>query len=379
MMTESAPIKNFVLLIISSTLALLAIAGLMQVFIDPGKLYSSFHGVPALHQRKSETDFWETYKDRDALNSHDYGYDPELGWDIETTGDRIRGSKLISKVPDKSILRILAVGDSFTFGMDVGEHENFPYMLGKQIPRAEVLNMGVPGYGIDQAYLKYRSYGRSYRPDVIIFGVYVSDYERSSVTFTFYAKPKFTVTDGQLMLTNQPVPTIQESLKRIDASLAEKIYLFEILKNTVQKIKYATKAKQSFFDKNNALITQIFSELKSSLSDDQTLLIVHIPKGESFIKKKPFREEMNNNLVAIYEKLRIPYIDLRRAFITDGIPPDSAVKTYYVVNSKGSVGHLNSRGHAKVAELIVKALKREKAISLDEAAVPLEKGKDPHL
>jgi hypothetical protein len=373
-MTESTPIKSFVLLIISSTLALIAIAGLMQVFLEPGKLYSSFHGVPALHQRKSEVDFWEKYKDRELLNSYDYGYDPELGWDIETTGDRIRGSKLISKEPDKSILRILAVGDSFTFGMDVGEHENFPYMLGKQIPHAEVLNMGVPGYGIDQAYLKYRSFGQSYRPDVIIFGVYVSDYERSSVTFTFYAKPKFTVTDGQLMLSNQPVPTLQESLKRIDASLAEKVYLFEILKNTVQKIKYATKVKQSFFDENNALITQIFSELKSSLSDNQTLLIVHIPKGESFIKKKPFREEISNSLVAIYEKLGIPYIDLRRAFMTDDIPPTSVVKNYYVVDSNGSVGHLNAHGHAKVSELIVDALKREQAISLDEAAAPKEKG-----
>ena len=364
-MTESAPIKSFALLIISSTLALIAIAGLMQVFLEPGKLYSSFHGVPALHQRKSEVDFWEKYKDRELLNSHDYGYDPELGWDTETTGDRIRGSKLISKVPDKSILRILTVGDSFTFGTDVDEHENFPYLLGKQIPRVEVLNMGVPGYGIDQAYLKYRSYGQSYRPDVIIFGVYVSDYERSSVTFTFYAKPKFTVTDGQLMLTNQPVPTIQESLKRIDASLAEKVYLFEILKNTAQRIKYGTKAKQKFFAENNALITQIFSELKSSLNDRQTLLIVHIPKGKSFIKKKPFREEISNSLVAIYEKLGIPYIDLRRAFITDDTPPNSVPKTYFIVNPSGSTGHLNARGHAKVAELIVEVLKRKQVISLN--------------
>ena len=365
MMTESAPIKSFALLIISSTLALIAIAGLMQVFLEPGKLYSSFHGVPALHQRKSEVDFWEKYKDIELLNSHDYGYDPELGWDTETTGDRIRGSKLISKVPDKSILRILTVGDSFTFGTDVDEHENFPYLLGKQIPRVEVLNMGVPGYGIDQAYLKYRSFGQSYRPDVIIFGVYVSDYERSSVTFTFYAKPKFTVTDGQLMLTNQPVPTIQESLKRIDASLAEKVYLFEILKNTAQRIKYGTKAKQKFFAENNALITQIFSELKSSLNDRQTLLIVHIPKGKSFIKKKPFREEISNSLVAIYEKLGIPYIDLRRAFISDDTPPNSVPKTYFIVNPSGSTGHLNARGHAKVAELIVEVLKRKQVISLN--------------
>ena len=364
-MTESAPIKSFALLIISSTLALIAIAGLMQVFLEPGKLYSSFHGVPALHQRKSEVDFWEKYKDIELLNSHDYGYDPELGWDTETTGDRIRGSKLISKVPDKSILRILTVGDSFTFGTDVDEHENFPYLLGKQIPRVEVLNMGVPGYGIDQAYLKYRSFGQSYRPDVIIFGVYVSDYERSSVTFTFYAKPKFTVTDGQLMLTNQPVPTIQESLKRIDASLAEKVYLFEILKNTAQRIKYGTKAKQKFFAENNALITQIFSELKSSLNDRQTLLIVHIPKGKSFIKKKPFREEISNSLVAIYEKLGIPYIDLRRAFISDDTPPNSVPKTYFIVNPSGSTGHLNARGHAKVAELIVEVLKRKQVISLN--------------
>ena len=370
-MTESTPIKNFVLLIISSILALFVIEGLMRVFLDPGKLYGDYHGVPALYQGKKEVKFWENYRDREDLNFP--GYEPELGWDIETSGDRIRGSMLISKVPDKSILRILAVGDSFTFGNDVGEHENFSYLLSKQIPRVEVLNMGVPGYGIDQAYLKYRSFGRSYRPDVILFGVYVSDYERSSVTFTSYAKPKFTVVDGRLMLTNQPVPTVQESLKRIDASLAEKVYIFELLKNAVRKIKYGSKARQNFFAENSALITQIFSELKSSLSDRQTLLIVHIPKGESLIKQKPFREEVSNSLVAIYEKLRIPYIDLRRAFMSDDIAPTSVVKTYYVEDSNGSVGHLSVRGHAKVAELIVEALKREHAISLDEAAVPAEK------
>ena len=314
--------------------------------------------------------FCENYRDREDLDFP--GYDPELGWDIETSGDRIRGSMLISKVPDKAILRILAVGDSFTFGNDVGEHENFSYLLSKQIPRVEVLNMGVPGYGIDQAYLKYRSFGRSYRPDVVLFGVYVSDYERSSVTFTSYAKPKFTVADGRLMLTNQPVPTARESLKRIDASLAEKVYIFELLKNAVRKIKYGSKAKQKFFAENSALITQIFSELKSSLSDRQTLLIVHIPKGESFIKEEPFREEVSNSLIAIYEKLRIPYIDLRRAFMTDDIAPTSVVKTYYVEDSSGSVGHLSPRGHAKVAELIVEVLKREHVISSDEAAVPAE-------
>ena len=86
---------------------------------------------------------------------------------------------------------------------------------------------------------------------------------------------------------------------------------------------------------------------------------------------------MNNNLVAIYEKLNLSYIALRRAFMTDDIAPASVLKNYYIVNSMGSVGHLSARGHAKVAELIAEYLKGKQAISLDEAVTPAEK--DSHL
>jgi len=53
--------------------------------------------------------------------------------------------------------RVALVGDSFTFGMEVPYEDTW----GAQLERAlagdvQVLNFGVDGYGVDQAYLRYR-------------------------------------------------------------------------------------------------------------------------------------------------------------------------------------------------------------------------------
>jgi hypothetical protein len=103
--------------------------------------------------------------------------------------------------------RIVVLGDSFTFGAEVADDEIYPYYLQSALPGAEVLNLGVQGYGHDQMLLYLKEEGIKYHPDVVILGFVYFDIYRNIFTFFAYAKPKFKVVSGGLQLTNVPVPT----------------------------------------------------------------------------------------------------------------------------------------------------------------------------
>ena len=53
----------------------------------------------------------------------------------------------------KSTTRILAFGDSFTFGEGIPYGERFTDIAGKHFPNLEIINFGVPGYGFDNMLL----------------------------------------------------------------------------------------------------------------------------------------------------------------------------------------------------------------------------------
>lgn len=62
----------------------------------------------------------------------------------------IRGAELNEKTPGER--RVLAIGDSFTLGMQVADEQTFAALLDQTLgPTTRVMNAGVPGYGTDQA------------------------------------------------------------------------------------------------------------------------------------------------------------------------------------------------------------------------------------
>jgi hypothetical protein len=349
--TRSSPFagRNLLLLVISTLLAAAGAETLLRLTMDPSDLYSSFPNRPALNQWRNEVQFWERYKDTE---SPVFGsYDAVLGWDNLSGGDRVRGT--VS--PSSKALRIVAIGDSFVWGNDVEEDENFSAVLNTRFPGLEVLNMGVPGYGIDQAYLKYQYHGAALEPEVVLFGVYVSDYERASVAFTAFSKPRFVTSAAGITLENQPVPSPMQELERITVAMADRSYGLELLRNSWRRLTTPSAQDDRFFDQTDPLISHIFDTLRRSLSPTQKLLILHIPRGESFLEPEPFDEAMQQRLLAIYESLQLPYIDLSEAYRAEaGL--ENAAEKYYVVRPSGSPGHLNPAGHARAAELIARHL-----------------------
>jgi hypothetical protein len=94
-----------------------------------------------------------------------------------TNADGLRGAALATKRPGER--RILALGDSFTFGHGVQDDETYPAVLEATLRArgrdVRVLNAGVPGYSTDHAYTRFLRDAARLAPDLVLVGIHCSD------------------------------------------------------------------------------------------------------------------------------------------------------------------------------------------------------------
>ncbi|HSA30752.1 MAG TPA: hypothetical protein P5160_03020 [Candidatus Omnitrophota bacterium] len=187
---------------------------------------------------------------KEILHHSSYSeYHPTLGWKsipdfnnpdefngrgVRINSKGVRGPTDIpyARTPGKK--RILIIGDSFTFGVDVGDRETYPYFLQQLLPDTEVVNMGEPGYGHDQMLLYLKEEGAKYDPDIVMIGYLSMDDSRNLLSFRDYAKPYFILKNEELVLKGVPVPSPEETFKKEFWRL-KVVDLFIILKNKVLK------------------------------------------------------------------------------------------------------------------------------------------------
>jgi hypothetical protein len=99
----------------------------------------------------------------------------------------------------------VAVGDSFMFGQCLDDAETIPARIEQDLPGSEVINLGVMGYGHGQMLSRLRRDGLVYEPDVVLLGFVSADMSRNRLSFRDYAKPRYRLRGGKLVLTNVPV------------------------------------------------------------------------------------------------------------------------------------------------------------------------------
>ena len=109
--------------------------------------------------------------------------------------------------------RVLALGDSFTWGWGVRAREAFPEVLETVLREggrsAEVLNAGTPGWGTDQELLLLRRLGGSLDPDLVVLLLFVNDLSDNMNTVAYGTpKPVFVPAGAGLRLANVPVPRL---------------------------------------------------------------------------------------------------------------------------------------------------------------------------
>ncbi len=325
----------------------------LRLTLDAKRLYSRFHTVPALNEWRNQVAFW--VKNRDVEDPDQLataaGYDQALGWDAEITGDRIRGSHVYANPTAPDVTRVVTLGDSYAFGFELDNTDTFSAILTAQDNQIEALNMGVPGYGIDQAYLKYKHHGSAYQPHVVLLAIYITDYERTSLNFSFLAKPKYAQRDGEIVLENVPVPHPAVALQSTEQAMQGRFYLVELVKNAVRKLAFSEAAEQAYFDSTDQIVTHILGLLRADLMEDQKLLVLHIPNADTLLEPQGYRAELDRRLINIYSALNLDYINLTEDFL-DSLSPAQAYGRYYLTRDNGSAGHLSRAGHKKIAELV---------------------------
>jgi|GEM_PF-4100095 len=167
-------------------------------------------------------------------NSEYFVLDENLGWAIKKNGlfrdslyvsnsVGIRSNKEFALKKD-STLRIGLFGDSFIHSDDVYFEESLAYHLESNLLEygfaVEVLNFGVSGYDMTQAYLRYENMGQNYDLDIVLFGFQIENFWRNLNVYrpNYYLYTGFPFVKPKLYHHN-------DSLKYIDISGIDPDYL----------------------------------------------------------------------------------------------------------------------------------------------------------
>lgn len=127
---------------------------------------------------------------------------------VNINSDGFRSIHKYEKKKASNVTRILALGDSFTFGSEVDDSECWSSILECKDSNFEVLNAGVPGFGLDQSLLYFKRLKEDWNPDVVIVSYMTMLWLRHLNTFQPFrnvrsiplSKPRFLVENGKLNL-----------------------------------------------------------------------------------------------------------------------------------------------------------------------------------
>jgi hypothetical protein len=172
--------------------------------------------------------------------------DPELGWtlrpnvagltsdapwqeDLQTNATGFRDVEHTAKA--SGVTRVAVLGDSFVFGSDVKQDATLTRQLATRLgPAFEVVNLGVPGYGTDQALLTLRRWGPRLAPDIVLVEFFWNDVmENASAKIYDMEKPRFLLlSDGSLALVPPGASAGHSVLARLDGLLESRSHLWSL-------------------------------------------------------------------------------------------------------------------------------------------------------
>jgi hypothetical protein len=178
--------------------------------------------------------------------------DPELGWtlrenvsgvssdepwqaDLATNAIGFRDVNHGEKAA--GVTRVAVLGDSFVFGSGVKQDEPITRRLAALLgPSYEVINLGVPGYGTDQALLTLRRWGPRLSPDVVLAGFFWNDVmENASAEMYSMKKPRFLLARGSLSLVSPGDAPDRSAAARLDAALGARSHLWSLVSRSFGK------------------------------------------------------------------------------------------------------------------------------------------------
>lgn len=279
--------------------------------------------------------------------------DSSLGWKYKTTKKEVKrhfakdvvynlcinsdGFRDNEIIYNKDSYRIMVLGDSMTFGLEVNQDEIFCSVLEKKLrdkyapKKIGVANMGITGFGTGQQLICLKKYGNTYKPNAVLLMLFeCNDFsDNTSIMSAGRYTPHYELKNGKLILFNNP-----NLWQKVVTFLSDHSFLM-------------------YFFSNRSCFKKLFSE-QSYLSEEGQIVLmcaildemsryVRASGGTFLIFYIRDTTENDSKFKAIEEYCKQNNVFLRL------IPLKSEERVH-------KVEHWNTKGHYSVAEIIYEVL-----------------------
>jgi lysophospholipase L1-like esterase len=293
---------------------------------------------------------WAHEKNQQGRFNH-----PDFSVDVRINSHGQRDDEYSLARTDKK--RMLILGDSFGWGFGVEHDEIFCEIIENNHPDWEIINASVSGYSTDQEFLYLKERGIHFEPDVVLLLFSTNDFRNNVVDEQcWYYKPRYVLSNDQLILENVPVPksTLVQKLDRFffgKTYLLKRIYLkIKIIGIQIRSSgKTRTKGERSETPNKPAqpkkeqyryqLVKRLIAEINNYSAE----------RGARFVLVSvPLAEEQRRVLEEVAAREEIPYLPLN----------ESIGQATGEVTFKND-DHWNVKGQKIVADSIERFLIRE--------------------
>ena len=310
-------------------------------------------------------------------------YDETLGWTVgpsrrNPTGMYLSAAEGLRAASQGAILsgpknrrRVALVGDSFVFGEQVRFEDSWGHVLeSNSNGRLQVLNFGVGGYGLDQAYLRFKKDALAWKPDVVVLGFPLTDLIRSMTVYPLiewphwgmpFSKPRLIRESGVLRALNVPTLTppaifAKTSIAQLpflefdvgyrrhewewgvaDAALVKR-WLFSFFPRWVEGNSHVS--HQELVEVNRAILLEFTSVAKEH---GVKPIVAYFPGKPEILRVK---RGQTTDGQRIMKRIGVPFLDTTACLME--LDPETA----YIVNDP----HYSPRGNVAVAKCIAGAL-----------------------
>lgn len=242
--------------------------------------------------------------------------------------------------------RIVFLGDSYTYGVDTGDMSNFVAQIEALAPPIETLNMGVPGYGVDQMYLSYAGERARFSADLLVLAFIEDDLRRMKLGafMTENPKPRLRLDGQSLAVENLEVPTWGVSTNTSWVQeFPNRLALAQIFRTAYDLFRRD-------FD-TLAVSDRIFSELdRVSREKGQRFAIVYLPTRFDVSGEAPLAARQQIRELAA--RGQIPFFDVTQQFKAAGDREGAAL-------FGADRQHYSETGYRLVAEILLEEFRAQ--------------------
>jgi GDSL-like lipase/acylhydrolase family protein len=172
------------------------------------------------------------HQDRDGLALHWPGlvtYLPQFGQSVSFNSAGMRDREH-AVVKPAGAFRVLVLGDSFIEALQVPFEDSFPSLLQRELAAragrpVEVINASVSGWGTDDELQYLTSYGRRWKPDLVVVAMTLYNDVNDNLRQRFH-----TIKDGALIDTPRaPASSLDFKLTELKGFLATRFHMWQVV------------------------------------------------------------------------------------------------------------------------------------------------------